>query len=367
MCMKIVFFTMSMNKGGAERVISILCNNGLGTDNEVHLITCLKGNAQYSLKDEVNCHEGFLSLEEYREMGKTKTLPVFGKQYRQVVEKINPDVIVTFLPEPCFIAELYKKKVGKVLIGSERSNPYFQYQTKMYKLLTSWLYPKSDGFVFQTEGARNFFGKKLRKKSVVIGNPVSIPESLKQLPEKREQEIVSVGRFTYEKNYPLLLKAFKKVVEKTNGYVLRIYGKVDKSLKLEELSKELGISDRVFFMGQVDDILEQIRNASVFVLSSMSEGMPNALMEAMAIGLPVVATDCPSGGPRQLIRDEENGLLVQNNDEDALAAAIIRIIENKQLSHKLSVNALKIADEYSEMKICQQWKEYIDKVVEENS
>lgn len=365
--MKILFFTMSMNKGGAERVISILCNNGFGTDNEMHILTCLKGHSAYSLKDDVIIHEGFLTIQEYRETEKVKTLPIFCEKYKKEVEKIEPDVIITFLPEPCFVAELCKKKVDKILIGSERGNPYLRYHSFVNKMLVSWLFPKSDGFVFQTEGARNFFEKKLRKKSVVIGNPVSIPESFKQLPEKREQEIVSVGRFAFEKNYPLLLKAFKKVVEKTNGYVLRIYGKVDKCLKLEELSKELGISDRVFFMGQVDDILEQIRNASVFVLSSMSEGMPNALMEAMAIGLPVVATDCPSGGPRQLIRDEENGLLVQNNNEDALAAAIIRIIEDKQLSHKLSVNALKIADEYSEMKICQQWKEYIDKVVEENS
>lgn len=365
--MKILIFTMSMNKGGAERVISILCNNGLGMDNEMHILTCLKGASQYILKDDVIRHEGFLTLQEFREQGKIKTFPVFCREYKKAVKQIAPDIVITFLPEPCFIAELCKRKVRKVLIGSERGNPYFQYRTPVYKRLVSWLYPKSDGFVFQTEGARKYFGGKLQNKSVVIGNPVSIPEKFMQLPERRVKEIVSVGRFTPEKNYPLLLKAFQKVADQANGFILKIYGKVDESLKLEDLCKELGIEDKVIFMGQVDDILEQIRNASVFVLSSISEGMPNALLEAMAIGLPVVATDCPSGGPRQLICDGENGLLVPNNDIDALADGILRIIRDRNLSRKLSENAVKIVDEYSEEKICNQWKEYIDKVLKENS
>lgn len=365
--MKIVFFSISMTKGGAQRVISILCNNGLGNHNEMHILTCLEGDSQYSLKNDVIKHQGFLPIDEYKKKGKIKTLPLLCRKYRQVIKQIDPDIIITFLPEPCFIAELCKKKVGKPIIGSERGNPYYRYRLPIYKMLALRLYPKSDGFVFQTEGAREYFDRKLQEKSVIIGNPVSIPDQFRQLPERRVKEIVSVGRFTPEKNYPLLLKAFQKVAEQADDFALKIYGKVDESLKLAELSKDLGIEDKVFFMGQVDDILDRIRNASVFVLSSMSEGMPNALLEAMAIGLPVVATDCPSGGPRQLICNGENGLLVPNDDVDALADAILKIIGDVDLNNKLSENALKIAYEYSEDKICNQWKEYIDKVLQENS
>lgn len=365
--MRIVFFTMVMTKGGTERVISILCNNGLGRNNEMHIVTCIEEDTQYLLKDGVIIHKGFMSIQEHRKSDKAKELLFLCKKYSKAMKNIEPDIIIALLPEPCIIAGLCKKKVGKVLIGSERGNPYFQYQSPVYKRLVLSLYPKSDGFVFQTEGAREYFGRKLQKKSTVIGNPVSIPDEFRQLPESRVKEIVSVGRFTPEKNYPLLLKAFQKVAEQADGYVLKIYGKVDENLKPAELSKELGIEEKVFFMGQVDDILAQIRNASVFVLSSMSEGMPNALLEAMAIGLPAVATDCPSGGPRQLISDGENGLLVPNDDADALATAILRIIGDEDLSHKLSENALKIVDEYSEEKICAQWKTYIDKVLKENS
>ena len=120
-------------------------------------------------------------------------------------------------------------------------------------------------------------------------------------------------------------------------------------------------------MGQVDDILERIKDASVFVLSSVSEGMPNALMEAMALGLPVVATDCPTGGPRQLIQNGENGLLVENQNEAALADAVLKILSDENLSQKLSKNARKITEEYSKEKICAQWSSYILKVIKENA
>lgn len=365
--MRIVFFTMAMSKGGTERVISILCNHGFGEKDEIHICTCLAGKSQYPLKESVIVHSGFMSFQQHDELGRIRALPVLCKRYIQEMKQINPDIILSFLPEPCFIAGLCKKNVGKILIGSERANPYVEYRSPLHKAMVSWLYPKLDGFVFQTDDAKTYFGKKVQKKSVIIGNPISVPEQFRKLPEQRLKEIVSVGRFTPEKNYTMLLRGFGRVVKRNKDYVLKIYGKVDERLKLKELSNELGISDRVFFMGQVDNVLERIRNASVFVLSSISEGMPNALMEAMALGLPVVATDCPSGGPKQLIRDGENGLLVQNNNEEALAYAINRVIEDEQLSHNLSINALGIADEYSEEKICHQWKAYIESVVEEKS
>lgn len=364
---KIVFFTMAMNKGGAERVISILCNHGLGEGNEMHIVTCLQGDSQYELKKSVIRHPGFLSFDEYKAKGKIKTLPQLCKKYKDTMKQIDPDVIISFLPEPCFIAELCKKQVGKPLIGSERGNPYERYRSRIYHFLTTWLYPKSDGFVFQTEGAKEYFNEKLQRKSDVIGNPIAIVDGLKWEPKNRKKEIVSVGRFTYEKNYPLLLKAFRRITEKKEDYILKIYGKVDESLGLRRLAEELGIVEKVLFMGQVDDILERIKDASVFVLSSVSEGMPNALMEAMALGLPVVATDCPPGGPRQLIQNGENGLLVENQNEAALADAVLKILSDENLSQKLSKNARKITEEYSKEKICAQWSSYILKVIKENA
>lgn len=365
--MRIVLFAMTMNKGGAEHVISTLCNFGIKKNHEMHIVTCIQGDSAYELDAKVIKHDGFITFDEYKTRNKLLTLPTLCNRYMDLMTQIDPDIIISFLPEPCMITELCKKKVGKPIIGAERSNPYFQYRSFVYRILVETLYPRSDGFVFQTEGAKAFFSKKLQEKSVVIGNPVSIGSSTIRVDENRKKEIVSVGRFVRQKNYPLLIKAFRLVLEKQPDYVLKIYGKVDEALGIRELCKELGISDRVYFMGQVDHVEEQIRDASVYVLSSISEGMPNALMEAMALGLPVVATDCPSGGPRQLITHGENGLLVRNDDEEALASGVLRILDDEKLAQKLSTNAKKITDEYSIDKICVQWMNYIEKVMRENT
>lgn len=367
--MRIVFFAMTMNKGGAEHVISTLCNYGVERKCEMHIVTCLQGDSAYELDSKVTKHDGFISFEEYKAKNKLASLPKLCDMYIDLMRRIDPDMIVAFLPEPCMITELCKKKVGKPIIGAERSNPYFQYRKFVYKLLVGILYPRSDGFVFQTDGAKAFFRKKLQEKSIVIGNPVDIQDSTigVRTYENRKKEIVSVGRFVRQKNYPLLVNAFRTVTEKKPDYVLKIYGKVDEALGIRRLCEELGISDKVFFMGQVDHVEDKICGASVFVLSSISEGMPNALMEAMALGLPAVATDCPSGGPRQLIADGENGLLVRNNDEAALADGILKILDDQKLAQKLSMNAKKIVDEYSVDKICERWMNYIEKVMKENS
>lgn len=367
--MRIVFFAMTMNKGGAEHVISTLCNYGIRKDHEMHIVTCLQGGSAYELDPKVTKHEGFITFDEYRTKNKLLTLPKLCRMYIDQMQRIDLDVIISFLPEPNMITELCKSKVGKPIIGAERSNPYFQYRSFVYKTLVNLLYPRSDGFVFQTDGAKEFFREKLQEKSIVIGNPVDIPDPMigVRTHENRKKEIVSVGRFVYQKNYPLLVKAFRIVLKEKPDYVLKIYGKIDEALGIRQLCEELGISDKVFFMGQVDRVEEKICDVSVFVLSSISEGMPNALMEAMALGLPVVATDCPPGGPRQLIADGENGLLVKCDDEAALADGILKILDDEKLAQKLSMNAKKIVDEYSTEKICEQWMKYIEKITKENS
>lgn len=362
--MKIAFFTMAFYKGGAERAISTLCNEGLTEGNEVSLVTCIDDEIQYPLNKDVKCY-GLCPVEKYKRLGKIFALPMLCKNYVKQMKEINPDIIISFLPLPCFIAGLLRHKVGKVVIGSERSNPYFQYKFIVYRLLAEWLYAKADGFVFQTEGAKEFFNKRIQKNAIVIGNPISIKMLASESKVAKKKEIVSVGRFTKEKNYPMLIKAFAIVQDKYPEYFLKIYGRVDPALGIHAIVKELGLEEKVIFCGQVNDVEEKIRDATVYALSSISEGMPNALMEAMSLGLPVVATDCPSGGPRQLIINGQNGLLVKNDDENDMANAIIKLLENEEYAENLGNNAKKISTDYSPKNICQQWIDYINKVYKE--
>lgn len=362
--MRVAFYTMSMCKGGAERVISEICNYGVTYGHEMHIVTCLNEPPEYELKENVMFHAGILSLDEYRAKRKMQTAQMIAYRYVKQMRELDPDIVVAFLPEPCMITEICKYRVKKPIIGSLRSNPYYQYRSVVRHCLAELLYPLSDGFVFQTEGARLYFGKRLQRRSIVIGNPVRKLDPITYEACKQKKDIVSVGRFTEEKNYPLLIKAFYEVQKEKPEYELKIYGRVDERLGLRELCKSLEIDAKVHFCGQVDHVEDYIRDAALYVMSSKSEGMPNALMEAMALGLPVVATDCPSGGPRQLIRDGENGILVQNDDVSALAAGILRVLNDDSFAEALAEKARNIAQEYDCDEICLKWLEYMEGIAE---
>lgn len=257
------------------------------------------------------------------------------------------------------MACIMKKKVGVPVIGSIRSNPEVNFPTPIYRFLARRILAKADGFVFQTEEARQFFPFSLQQKSEVIMNPVSEEAIRVPYGGKREKRIVSVGRFTEEKNYPLLIRAFARLDLVYQDYQLWIYGKEERKLHLKELVQTLHITDRVVFAGQVDCIYDEIYYASLFVMSSKSEGMPNALMEAMAMGLPVIATDCPCGGPRALIQSGENGVLVENDNEDALVRAMNEMLGDHRKAARMGERAADIKEKCSGQRIYGEWERYI--------
>ena len=360
--MRIVFFTMSMNRGGAERVISTLCNSIIGRHNKVEILTVLNTPSEYKLNVNIK-HSGLITKEEYYKKGKIITLPKVCKLYYKHIKKESPDIVISFLPEPCFIAGIFRKRLNVPLIGSERGNPNIEFSNRTLRAIGNYLYSKADGFVFQTEEARDFFNKKVSNKSLVIGNPITINKSEEIRIEERRKEIVAVGRFTYEKNYQLLIRAWRGVHRRFPEYTLHIYGRYEPECKEVNLIKRLKLEDAIVLEGQVENVAESIKNAYAFVMTSSSEGMPNALMEAMALGLPVVATDCPSGGCRELIQNEYNGLLVDNKNQKAVENAITYLIDNPKTAERLGDKAREIADKYSEEKIVGEWIKCIEQVV----
>ena len=186
------------------------------------------------------------------------------------------------------------------IIVSERNDPRnFQGKT-ITKLVSRYLMSKADGFVFQTNDACDFY-KKYKDRSVVIPNPVAdVPVILERLPnEQRDKVIVTAGRLVPQKNHEMLIKAFGKIAYRFPEYKLIIYGEGELKEKLQLLSRDLSMGDRVVFPGSVNDLHEKIKNAELFVLSSDFEGMPNALMEAMAMGITCISTDY-CGGPRDI-------------------------------------------------------------------
>lgn len=361
--MHIVFFTINMEKDGAERVISNLCNQHLIKKYKVSIVTYLPLVCRYELDKKINVYS-LMVLQNKSPVWKFLEMKYVNKRYMSLMHDINPDVVVAFLPRPCMVACAMRKKLGVPVIGSIRSNPEVNFKNPIYRMIAKSTFDQADGFVFQTKQARDFFHKKLQKKSKIIMNPVNAEAVRVQYSGIRSKRIVSVGRFTEEKNYPLLLQAFAGLAPVYSEYVLWIYGKYDEKLSIRELADHLKIADRVVFAGQTDHLYDEIYDAGLFVLSSKSEGMPNALMEAMALGIPVIATDCPCGGPRSLIQNGVNGILVPNEDKKALTQAMEYMLSDSRRAARMAAKAQNIGVRYGGQQIYEAWENYIMKVVQ---
>ncbi|MCI8635367.1 MAG: glycosyltransferase family 4 protein [Eubacterium sp.] len=221
------------------------------------------------------------------------------------------------------------------------------------RLMRKLLYPHSDYYVFQTQEEKQYYSKKMQQRGFVIHNPIKDGLPLKS--DICNKEIVALGRLYPQKNYPMLLNAFRLVHEKHSEYILRIFGEGRERMGLEELAVQLKIQDFVVFEGFCLDAHEKMADSDIFVMSSDFEGMPNALMEAMAMGFPVVVTDCPAGGPAELIENKKNGLLVKVGDPVDMAEKINFLIENTEVKHSIAQNAILIRETHGEEEIFKQW------------
>lgn len=357
--MKIMFLVAHLGSGGAERTVSYLTSYFSEHSCDV-IVLSVENKVFYKLSEKVKYIT--LEIESHSKSLFDRFLKI-SKRYvltNALIKKHSPDVIVCLIPD---LAKYIVFKGKSKLITSERANPNFVEQKNIADLRKK-MFKKSDGIIFQTERASMWFEDSIRSKGVVIHNAVG-NELVYEVGEvaEREKKISAVGRLSAQKDYPTLFKAFKIVLQKHPDYRLEIFGTGPDEQKLRDLTYELGISENVIFMGVHRDAVLQIANSSCYVMSSVFEGMPNALMEAMAIGLPCVSTDCPNG-PAELIENEVSGLLVPVGDSDAIATAICRMIEDKTFAADCGKNAKKILDTHSIEIIAKKYLDYIQSVVE---
>ncbi len=357
--MKLMFCCGSMRKGGAERVIASLSNEFI-KKNDVSIVTTIVCEYAYDIDSKINKY----SLDDNKTSKNFISKNIFRiKKLINIIKKESPDIIISFLPEPSYrvlFANIFLKK--KVIV-SVRNDPNREYNSFFKKLLVKILYKKANGFVFQTEDAKNWFSKDIQDKSIVIPNPINSEFVCKPFAGEREKSIVTVGRLNSQKNQKLLISAFSKISSEYPEYILKIYGDGNLKEELVSYTKELNISDKVKFMGNSNNIKNDIYKTSLFVLSSDYEGMPNALMEAMSLGLPCISTDCPCGGPKMLIENEVNGILVKVNDIEDMENAIKKVLKDKKYAKILGDNANKINQKYDILTISNIWEKYIKNIL----
>ena len=364
MARRIAFHLNCLEQGGAERVVANLANQFAKEGYEVLVATEWYGENEFALDKRVRrVHVGLRKGDEKR----TRPIQILRRirYLRDFLKEEKPDILIPFARKALYrgLTAAYFIKIP-VLI-SVRTDPAGHYEELSDKIQIPLLFPRADGCVFQTEGARAFFAPRLQENSRIILNPIHEKYIGVPSPVQRTRTVVQSGRLVDFKNQPMLLRAFARVHARHPDYDLKIYGgdSFDGTREiLENLLDELGARDYIRLMGASDSLEKDLADAALFAFTSDWEGLPNALMEAMALGLPIVATDCPCGGPRTIMTDGVNGLLIPVGDEQALVDGINRLIEDPALAERLGAEARKIADRANGHAVFEQWRDYIEEL-----
>lgn len=349
---KVIFVNSSLTDGGSERVMTLLANHIANNGYDVTMILVRNKIRTYKLDKKINC----IQLE-YKYNSKIYILFSRIFKLRKIFKNINADTIISFMVDiNCFTILANIGLKNKIII-SERANPYVRKKV-FTKLGEKILYPLVDIIVFQTEMVRNYYNKKINKKGVVIPNPINIDLNNCKT-RNREKTVIAVGRFTSQKNFKMLIDAFNKFSEKYYDYRLFIYGDGPLKNELSIYANNLESREKIFFPGYKSNINEIMCNSGMYVSSSDFEGISNSMLEAMALGLPTICTDCPVGGARMVIKDGINGVLVPVGNADKLYNAMIKIASEVEFAENISREAIKVKDTFSYTIIGRIWMDII--------
>ncbi|WAK01562.1 glycosyltransferase family 4 protein [Methylobacter sp. YRD-M1] len=341
---KVVLVIPTMHQGGAERVMSELANAWSAQQHEIHLVLLAKSKSFYCINDNVIMHN--LEFSHSQLLSKIyNELKVFFK-LRRILKEQNPDFVLSFMSKYNILTILATSNLNLKVFVSDRSNP-----KKQLPFLISFLrkitYRFAHGIIAQTSLAKSVLEENTGNRNiVVIPNPlkaISVCENI-----EKDKIILNVGRLVEEKGQKYLLEAFTKI--KNTEWKIAILGDGPLYDRLKKQAEELGLKDQVIMPGAVSEIDHWLARASIFAFPSVSEGFPNALVEAMAAGLPCVSFDCDAG-PRDIIIDGKNGYLVPVRDVEVLASRLETLINNAAIRTQLSKEAAKIVNDFGVEKI----------------
>lgn len=353
--MRLAFVIYSLGQGGAERVLVTMANWWVQNGADVVVLTlAADADSAYSLDDAVLVRslgvsggsDSFLDSV----VGNCKRISAI----RFALKEIRPDAVVGFMNTTNILVALASRGIAPALLG-EHTHPVMFPLSPLWKLLQRMAYPLAEAVVVQSAEVVECYPKLVRRKMSVIANPIEAPAVDADEGFRDGKVIVSMGRFASEKRFDLMIRAFSQVAPAYPDWRLRILGDGPERPALNSLALQLGIDDRVEMPGWRRDVGPDLLEGGIFALSSEYEGFGNALAEAMSVGLPAVAIDCPSG-PRQIICDGVNGILVEDTGVDSLAHGLDRLMGDENLRKRMGEAARKVMDRFGVEKVMPQWE-----------
>lgn len=353
---KLIVSCGTLSSGGAERVLSILSESFASRYEEVVYLTWIDVPDFYTIDTRVRrvCVE--------RECG-TKNVLKKAIWFRTFVKREQPAVVLSFLAPFNVMISYALMGIKTKLIVAERNDPRCVMNGFFQRNLRKVAYRMADGILEQTENNKKYFTGSLYRKTDVIYNPIIMDETYlgKALRTEKQKRIVSVARLKKQKNPEMQLKAFKLFLETHPDYTMTMYGDGGYRHQVESMVSGMGLEGKVILPGAVKGVWDEIVNAECFVMTSWFEGMPNALLEAMCLGLPCVSTKV--SGAVDLIESGTNGILVDLDDHKAMAHTMSKICDDKEIAKSLGGGAVNIYEKLKLDVISKQWLDYIDQII----
>ena len=349
----ICFFCLQLSRGGSERVTSILGNYFCKQGYDTTIVTLEKAPIDYHIESGINV----VWLSE----GKYRNIISIIKKLKLIFD--NKDVIVVMNNRPIVLTAICSKFSKARKIYSERNAPNKVPNGFVARINRNISFKTADAYVFQTEEQAHYYGKQAVEHSRIIMNPISDNLPVRNY-KKDNKVIISVCRYDRQKNLYMAVDAFTIFWKDHKDYKFELYGRGPEEGVINKYIQSKGMQNSIKLKRFHNNIHEIMANATAFILSSDYEGISNSMIEAMGIGLPVICTDCPVGGARKIIQHGINGFLVGVGDVKRMAYYLNLVVDDNMIQKSIGCNAKKIRDELSISKICAQWYEYIEEVLD---
>lgn len=350
---KLIISIASLGTGGAERVLSVLSTPLADNFEAVQYVLWEGGEPFYPVDERVK----IVSLPELSgKKGRNRQMATF----RQLIKHEKPDLVLSFLTPYNILVLLSTLGLKQKIVVAERTDPRRLLSGGKAGLwLRDWLYWRANGILTQTEYAKSCYDEKFAGKTAVIYNPVMMNDCQVGVALRTEKEhlFVTAGRLEPVKDQTMMIMAFAAFHKNHPDFRLVIYGEGPMHGALQEQIKGLELKDAVVLAGRTNDLWNMIASAEAFLLTSEYEGMSNALIEAMCLGLPVVSTKV--AGATDLIKDGENGYLIDVKDSESLADRMARLADSPELCEQMGRSASEVYEQVRQDKICKQWIEYL--------